>query len=435
MLEKGHGILGAHASEWLPKPCSAERVCRAIAETDLRYCREYALSKGAVDPKIGHVELLAIAYGILRDEKTPDGVKCCRETLEILGYSVCPEFSESGRDALDVFNAINALETGTRDQLVARDRVCQSLARLWSKAFDAPSGYWHYIFRSVYGLIPAENSFLKGVLNEQAGIGSADFFLRCMNLIEIGICARKQPIKWLGRRITLPSGGKVVGYIESGMHAKYPEPVYVHVIRDTLVEDKYEKIGVRLTYGASEATIGYGVAHVVTSDTGEWEDVLEMSKSFGGFVEKVMESVFDGSDIATIYPRVRRLLDKSNNDMTRVMLVGSLYVAPEWRTRSMGRRLFSQLMLATGEVDMALGIPAISYWGEANDSHPEWMLGALLASNIRICAYMGEELWAKYLINGVVGMSHDICALHFHEGLHERVPIDKREWFTESDQD
>lgn len=435
MLEKGHGILGAHASEWLPVPCSAERVCRAIAESDLRYCREYALSKGAVDPKIGHVELLAIAYGILRGGQSADGGTSCRETLEILGYSVCPEFSESGRDALEVFTAINALETGGPGVTITRDRVCQSLGRLWAKAFDAPSGYWHYIFRSLYGLIPAENSFLMGVLDEQAGPCSSDFFLRCMNLIEIGICARKQPMKWLGRRVTPPSGGKVVGYIESGMHAKYPEPVYVHVIRDGIVDGKYEKVSVRLTYGANEAAIGYAVAHIITSDTGEWEDVLEMCKSFGGFVEKVMESVFDSNDIATIYPRVRRLLDKSNNDMTRVMIVGTLYVKPEWRTRSMGRRLFSQLVLATGEVDMALGVPTISYWGEANDSHPEWLLGALLASNIRVCAYMGEELWAKYLINGVMGMSHDICELHFHEGLHERVPIDKREWFTESDQD
>lgn len=399
----------------------------AIEKKDYSLCSAFVKTNG-VSSTTNHLELLAISYGIVRSCPRTQAPIDCWTTLELLGSIVTPAFAECGRDAVDVFNIIHGLKEGDVASPLQAEYASVAIGRLWSKAFEGPSGYWHFIFRSVFGLIPADRSFLRGFLNEHdEGVHTRAFFLRCLNLIAIGISARKQPNSWIGMRITGPDFVDVDGYLPSGFDEKYPKPLFRHVKEDVLLRneeaniDSAKRISVRLTYGESNETIGFATVVILQGTTGQYPEILELAKQVGGVTGKTVCSVFENADVVTLYPRVMRLLSTSEFDLTRAFVVERSYVKTEWRTRFLGQRVMWQVFNAAGDVDMVFIKPEVPYWGDVNSPIPDWELGALLAANLRLASYCVDG-GGHHLINGVIGVDFKTYQSKSKIGTWDRVP-------------
>lgn len=427
MLESGHFELSRSPAAWMALVLDPARVLKAITADDVSICQRFLTGSAPLN-QTNYIETLAITYGLLRRKDLQTVASDVLETMELLGYLVSSEFAEVGFDCLSAIEAVEAMpDEGPCDNREA-ERASQAIAYLWCAAFNGPRGYWHYLFRSLFGLLPAEKSFFRGLIGEQSDANRTKaYYLRALQLIEAGLHARMQPNAWMGMSRELPSFENLSGYIPSGAIAKFPGSVHIHV-RRTVMETHEEqdfdvlmKAEVRLTYNGGKETIGYASAYVLEGESAKLSDILTIAEKYGGVMNRTLGAVFKNSDIRNQYPRVRRLLDTTEDAVKRVMVIERLYIKPEWRKRFLGHRLVWQLFGAAGEVDLVFGLAEIPYWGDINEESPDWLLGALFAGTIRL-AYHCEDARSVYLINGVFGMDYETYVNKVNIGTWDRVP-------------
>lgn len=427
MFESGHFDLARSLESWRPPAIDPVRVLRAIAENDSSASRSLLGGDQGLN-KTHYIETLAISYGVLRSGSLAEAKPEVLEALELLGYLVSSEFAEVGFDCLAAISAIHGMPDDGPCSDHDAERASQALAYLWCAAFNGPRGYWHYLFRSLFGLLPAEKSFFRGLLGESTEANRTKaFFLRAIQLIEMGLHARLQPNSWMGMHRECPVFEHLAGYIPSGAVAKYPESVHIHVRRSVLEThddqdfDALMKTEVRLTYNGGKETIGYASAYVLESENAKLAEILAIAETYGGVMHRTLGAVFRNPDVKNQYPRVRRLMDTTEGAVKRVMVLERVYIKPEWRKRYLGHRLCWQLFGAAGEVDLVFGLAEIPYWGDVNEKTPDWLLGALFAGNIRMASHC-EDARCVYLINGVFGMDYDTYTNKLNIGTWDRVP-------------
>jgi len=407
----------AQTMSWEPPRCDPERVLECIRTRDVAACRGIQAGELVVGSNV--VERLAICYGLLREHDPSQGQPLTMwSQLEQLCTEVSPTFSELGADALTVFRTSAGLAAGKACDAADLDITFKALGRLWNAAFDGPSGFDSFIARSAAGYLAPDVSFFVAFPRDKLDARTMGIYLaRMVDLLQTAVASRgsvsafeSHPLnggKWLNR----------VGYLPSGRGSHRPAPLAIHAKTEPIGPNS-DRVSIKLIDTPTDSVIAKASAVTLNGSSGMFDELLDASREVGGFVENVMHWVFAPSDVVSIYPRVRLLLDEAENQVRRVAVIEELEVVPSWRTRQMGRRLMRQLLLETGEIEIALGRP-MAQFNHATESLPFKTQAALAATRIRLASY-----WARsggvYAFNGVMALPLDQIIRKRDEAARER---------------
>jgi len=413
------GLQFVQQTEWLPPRCDPTYVQSALAAGTGDACRGRLVGERRVTSNV--VERLAIAWGLLRVHGLEDNQRVLMwETLEALGNEVSPEVAEMGLEAYDVFRIAGTLQRGDRVDAIERERATRGLGQLWASAFTAPPGFERHIARSAARQVPNHLNFFDAVPEGQIpDREEGTYFARLVDLLQAAVALKDLPDSTVGATLKLGNWTNLVGHIPSGRGSHKPKPLAMHAQRIPLGAHS-SQIALRLEDTATGETICSGRATVLEGATGMFDEFVDIASEPGGLVEATVRAAFVPSDVVTIYPRVRRVLDRAENLIHKLVILDGLYVVPGWRSRSLGIRLLRQLLVECEYPDLVLGRTGPYQPRGMQDSMAFGVQAGYAAARLRLARYW-HEMGAEYLFNGVMGMSISVIEAICQRGEQERL--------------
>lgn len=403
---------------WLPPRCDPSYVFHAIKTRNYEACRGRMVGGAHVASNV--VERAAISYALLR-EHGESQIKplVMWEMLEALGNEVSPEFAELGSDATLVLSVSLDLQRNHSVDYLRRDLALRSIGRLWNAAFTGPPGYEQYIARSAAGGVAAPLNFFEAVPGADLNGPALGLYLaRLVDLLQAAIAMKDLPDTRVGASLQIGNWINLVGHMESGRGSHKPNPLALHSQTAPLGPNS-RRITIKAIDTATGEAVGAGRLTVLDGHTGMFDEFLEISGEVGGTTEETVRAVFNPSDVVTIYPRVRRLLDHAENQVFRVVVLDGLFIVPAWRSRSLGMRLMRQLLVECEGGELALGRPGAYEPKGVEGPMPFGLQAGYAAARLRLAHYW-QAMGAEYLFNGVMGMSLPVIQHERDRGRRER---------------
>lgn len=406
--EAERGMTYLQSEAWLPPACDPARVMAEIHGRRYEACRGFSSAGGPIWSNV--VERLAVAYALLRAHgESPQKPLIMWEMLESIGHEVTPEFAELGSDAALLMEILDELLADQPVGVLRIDLAHRALGRLWSAAFSAPPGFEQHVARSASGAEPAELSFFHSMPppGSKGGKALGRHLLALVDLLQAAVAMRDLPDTRVGLPIEIESWTHRIAYLEVGRGGGRGRPLEIHTKREEVGQFAH-RITLKLVDGISNEVAGVGSAVLLSGKTGMYDELVECAEEVGGTTAKQVAAVFGPSDVVTIYPRVRRLLDACENRLKRLLVVDHLFVAKGWRGRSLGKSLLRQLLVESGDVDVVLGHPAAIEPRSEFLGLPRGVQAGYAAARLRLARYW-SEVGGEYLIHGVMGIPlHEI---------------------------
>lgn len=416
-LERGMSYLQSEV--WRPPAFQPGKVLTDIRERRYAACRGAVVNNEVVWTNV--VERLAVAYALLREH---DGAQTkplvMWENLESIGHEVSPEFAELGADAVLLVEIVDELLRGASVSALRLDLASRAVGRLWTAAFNGPPGFEQHIARSAVGAEHSDLSFFsqRGPMDRSAA-GQGAHLVRLIDLLQAAVAMRDLPDARVGEVIAIDRWVNRIGYLDGGMGYSRTKPMEIHTQR-VPVKHGVDRLTLKFVDGASGDPVGVVTATLLASPTGLYDELLDLSDDSGRSTETQVRAVFGPSDVVTIYPRVRRLLDACENRLHRLMVIEHLFVASHWRGRGLGKRLLRQALVEGGGLGAVLGHPAALEPRSAFLVPSMGVEAGYAAARLRLARYW-HEMGAEYLIHGVMGLPMHAIEQQRARGAQERL--------------
>lgn len=412
--EPGMGYLTS--KDWLPPAIDPARFLENIDSRFYEAARGHVSLEATSDIRLDNsniIERLGTAYALLRgDEAAGRRVhNAVFETLEALGFEVSAAFAERGSDAHYLIKTIHGLQSGEAISHLMVHMAYQSLGRLWAAAFSAPPGFDHYISHSASGGEQPDLSFFsqqrpKGMSGPEEG----EYLLNLANMLQAAVAAKELPAVTVGQQLSFSEWRAPAWAIYLPRQEGRAWRLVIHSLLERLGPN-CERHTVKLVEDSSGETIASIRAVVMEGDTGSYDDFISMGPLGGANVERVINSVFAPDQVISLYPRVRWLLESTQNRLFRLLVLEGMYAAPLWRHRKIGNVLLQQLLVETTMVDVAIGRP-MAFTDPDESNLPFGVQAGYAVAKLALARYFAQ-MGGEFLMSGTMGMqSRALRVLH-----------------------
>lgn len=428
--ESGLGVITR--SDWHPPPFDPLRAGAALDAPAVAMIWD-ALRHVPV-ATMPPIERLATAFVLLRRHaSTLDAPAGIHAVFEDLGVRVSPEFAEQGVLAQCLVQTLADSARGLPVPGRQWEYALHALGVLWEAAFVAPSGIGHYLSRTLAGRVPHDWGFQPVMPAPDAPLAAT--LAHGIDVLHAAIALHHLPaVHWPVDESSRPTWMQPVAAINSGRGEYRPRPLTVHARTWPRSGGAVQRISAWLGYPDLDRAVAWIHGTVLTGHTGAVEDFLDLitaplapsvppedRETPSGEVRRQVRSVFANPDVVTLYARVRRLLDRSEHRVDRMLVIEHMAVDPDWRGRSLGLRLVQQLLMETGEVEIVLGRPRLVTSPAVQWAPALSIQAAEAVACLRQCHAWGE-CGGEFLINGVMGIALPQIQMARMNGLWERRP-------------